>query len=87
MINPLWQREINIAKIRIEMMLMNLQMEYQNGAKVYGSKKGQPANPSQEVRGAAVGPIAEEQNQNPNGGANPANPATGQLPAVGIAQQ
>ena len=78
--NPLWERQIAISKVQLEVMLMELQMEFEQGASVYGvknngtkiysSREGQPANPSQEVRDVTADPTSQQRNQNVDGGAN-----------------
>jgi hypothetical protein len=37
--NPLWDRQIAISKVSLEVMMMELQMEMTQGASVYGVKK------------------------------------------------
>lgn len=78
--NPLWERQIAISKVQLEVMMMELQMEFEqgasvygvknNGTKVYSSREGQPADPGQEVRDVTAGITSEQRNQNPNGGAD-----------------
>ena len=36
--NPLWDRQIAISKVSLEVMMMELQMEMTQGASVYGVK-------------------------------------------------
>jgi hypothetical protein len=76
--NPLWDRQIAISKVSLEVMMMELQMEMTQGASVYGVKNNgskirreegrQSANPSQEVRDIPAGDNAEQRDQVPNGG-------------------
>lgn len=76
--NPLWDRQIAISKVSLEVMMMELQMEMTQGASVYGVKKngteirsqerGQPANPSQEVRDIPAGDPTEQRDQIPDSG-------------------
>ena len=78
--NPLWDRQIAISKVSLEVTMMELQMEMTQGASVYGVKKndtkirrtseGQPANPSQEVRDISASNPTEQRDQVPDGGTN-----------------
>lgn len=82
--NPLWERQIAISQVQLEVMMMELQMEFEQGASVYGVKNngtkirsqetGQPANVGGQVRDITASTTGEQRNQIPNSGTDNQNP-------------
>ena len=59
--NPTWERTLNIAQVSLDLIQMELEMEWQNGKEnIQGSGGGQPAGTGEEVPNDNGG-IAEEQ--------------------------
>lgn len=80
-VNPAWQREINISKIRLEVAVMDLQMEFMQGASIYnngaknaatirGAKGRQSVDSGEEIRDLGGGDNAGQRDQEPDGGTN-----------------
>jgi len=52
LMNPLWKRELNIAQVDFEMMILDLQREWQgeqDGEDIHDQGNGQPPGTEQEV--------------------------------------
>ena len=78
-VNPVWKREINISKVRLQLMMLEMQDEMINGAKVYGVQDGskisgnnerQSANPVKEVRGQSAETVTDQRTENTDSGTN-----------------
>ena len=82
--NSAWDRQIAISKVQLEVMMMELQMEFEQGASVYGVKnngttirsqsEGQPANTGGQVRDIPAGNPTEQRDQIPDSGTDDQNP-------------
>lgn len=63
--NPAWNRQIALSKVMLEVMLMDLQKEFEQGASVYGEKNngstirseenGQPLDAGAEIGNVPAG--------------------------------
>lgn len=65
--NPKWMREINIAKVRIELLKTRLQMEFNNG-NLQNQNRGQPTQSGDQIRSQPPEVVTEQRNQIPNNG-------------------
>ena len=69
MINPIWEREILIAQVGLDLIEMELEMEWTNA--ILQSQPGrQPANASAEIRNNDSGTAKDERNPQPDSGAD-----------------
>lgn len=79
-INPVWQREIALSKVRLQVAVMDLQMEFTQGASVYngdkngtkirGKKERQPVGSIQENGSVPVNNTETQRSENPDPRAN-----------------
>lgn len=67
MMNPKWKRVINVSKIRIELLKMKLQMEFDNG-KIHSPQGRQSSQTGDPMGNQPTEVVTEQRNPVPNSG-------------------
>lgn len=76
--NTTWDRYADIAKVDLEELAFDLEMEFNNGENIRGQREGQPSQPEQGVGSVDSGDTTGERNPQPDTGADPNSPSTPQ---------
>ncbi len=72
--NTTWDRYADIAKVDLEELAFDLEMEFNNGENIRGQREGQPSQPEQGVGSVDSGNTESQRNPQPDTGANTGSP-------------